>query len=175
MDPAARGAAQDNQGNLKLTLIAVGHRMPAWVDSAFGDYARRLPREAPLALVEVKSEPRSVAIRGAAALARVNAAEAKRISAAFPKGCVKVALDERGREWTTRELAERLTGWQMEGRDVAFVIGGADGLAPALKREADCLWSLSQLTLPHGLARVIVAEQLYRAFSILKNHPYHRE
>lgn len=149
--------------------------MPAWVDSAFEEYARRMPREAPLALIEVKAEPRGDVALRPAAVARLAEAEAKRITAAFPKDCIKVALDERGREWTTRELAECLSGWQMEGRDVAFVIGGADGLSPTLKRDADVLWALSRLTLPHGLARVIVAEQLYRAASILRNHPYHRE
>lgn len=161
--------------SLKLSLIAVGHRMPAWVDAAFGEYARRLPRESPLTLIEVKAEPRPDGAKSPAGLARLVEAEAKRIDAAWPRGCIKVALDERGREWTTAELAERLAAWQMEGRDIAFVIGGADGLAPALKREADCVWALSRLTLPHGLVRVIAAEQLYRAFSILRNHPYHRE
>lgn len=155
---------------MKLLIIAVGQRMPAWIAAGFDEYARRMPREAPVQLIEVKPEPRS----GSSDLARLMAAEAKRIAAALPPAAVRIALDERGRMWSTRELAERLAAWQMDGRDVAFMIGGADGLDGALRRQADFQWSLSSLTLPHGLVRVIVAEQLYRAQSILKNHPYHR-
>ena len=147
--------------------------MPAWVDAGFEDYARRMPREAPLKLLEVKAEPR--AEQEAGNVERITEAEAKRIAAALPKGAVKVVLDERGRACTTRELASRVAGWQMEGRDVAFIVGGADGLSNAMKRDAVVMWSLSPLTLPHGLVRVVVAEQLYRAHTILRNHPYHRE
>jgi 23S rRNA (pseudouridine1915-N3)-methyltransferase len=157
--------------HVKLFVVAVGHRMPAWVDAGFDEYARRMPREAPLRLVEVKPEPRGEATP----VERLTETEGKRIRLALPAGCFKVVLDERGRPSTTRELAQRIESWQMDGRDVAFVIGGADGLAPAVTREADWLWSLSPLTLPHGLVRVVVAEQLYRAWSITKNHPYHRE
>lgn len=149
--------------------------MPAWVSAGFDEYARRMPREAPLKLAEVKPEPRGEAKLHANAVARLTAAEAQRIGAAYPKGCIKVVLDERGRSSTTRELAQRMSVWQTEGRDIAFVIGGADGLSASVKREADFLWSLSPLTLPHALVRIVVAEQLYRAFSMLKNHPYHRE
>lgn len=145
--------------------------MPGWVDAGFEAYARRMPREARLELVEVKAEPRE---RGPT-VERLTQAEARRIRSAFPPGAFKVVLDERGRASTTRELAERLQGWQMGGRDVAFIIGGPDGLAEGIRSEADWLWSLSPLTLPHALVRVVVAEQLYRASSILKNHPYHRE
>ena len=145
--------------------------MPAWIDAGFEEYARRMPRTLPMRLTEVKPEPRGEA----APVSRLKDAEAKRIGAALPAGCFKVVLDERGRTCTTRELAQRISNWQMEGRDVAFVIGGADGLAPALKSDADWLWSLSPLTLPHGLVRVVLAEQLYRAVAILGNHPYHRE
>jgi len=130
-----------------------------------------MPREAAIALVEVKAEPRSEE----PSPGRVMEAEAKRIAAAIPRGAIKVALDERGKTMTTRDLAGRIEGWQMEGRDVAFVIGGADGLADSVKRDADVMWSLSALTLPHGLVRVVLAEQLYRAYSLLRNHPYHRE
>ena len=158
---------------MKLTVVAVGHRMPAWVDAGFGEYAKRMPRDAPLGLVEVKPEPR--AEHESRATERLTDAEAKRIAAALPKGCLKIVLDERGRTCTTRELAQRLADWRMHGRDVAFVIGGPDGLSDAMKHEADWLWSLTPLTLPHGLVRVVLAEQLYRAQSILKNHPYHRE
>ncbi|HEX2826555.1 MAG TPA: 23S rRNA (pseudouridine(1915)-N(3))-methyltransferase RlmH [Burkholderiales bacterium] len=156
---------------MKLLIVAVGHRMPAWVDAGFQEYVKRMPREAAIALIEVKAEPRSEETSST----RIMDAEAKRISAAIPKGAIKVVLDERGRMMTTRDVAARFSGWQMEGRDVAFVIGGADGLAPSVKRDADVMWSLSALTLPHGLVRVVLAEQLYRTFSLLRNHPYHRE
>jgi 23S rRNA (pseudouridine1915-N3)-methyltransferase len=156
---------------LKLVVIAVGQRMPAWVDAGFQEYVRRMPREAPVRLVEVKPEPRGEATP----VERLTEAEARRIRSALPAGCLRVVLDERGRGSTTRELSRRLESWQMDGRDVAFVIGGPDGLAPVLVREAEWLWSLSPLTLPHGLVRVIVAEQLYRAWSVTQNHPYHRE
>lgn len=156
---------------MKLTVVAVGQRMPAWVDAGYAEYAKRMPREMPLSLVEVKAEPREEN----PSVARIMEAEAKRIASAIPKDALKVVLDERGKAFGTRELSERLAGWQMEGRDVAFVIGGADGLADTVKRDAHVMWSLSKLTLPHGLVRVILAEQLYRAHSILKNHPYHRE
>lgn len=138
--------------------------MPAWVDAGFEEYARRMPREAKVALIRVRPEPRGEGDGGG-----------RRVNAALPKGAYKVVLDERGRTCTTRELADRMAAWLMEGRDVAFIIGGADGLSPALKRSADFMWSLTPLTLPHGLARVVVAEQLYRAHTILRNHPYHRE
>ena len=148
--------------------------MPAWVDAGFDEYARRMPREAAMKLIEIKAEPRREASQDARGIERIVEAESRRVSAALPKGAFKVALDERGVTFTTQDLARRLAAWQMEGRDFAFVIGGADGLAAAFKRDADLLWSLSPLTLPHALVRVILAEQLYRAFSILKNHPYHR-
>lgn len=149
--------------------------MPAWIDSGFGDYARRMPRELGLKLIEVRPEPRRDVHPGARAIERLNEAEATRIRSAIPDGYFTVALDEHGHAWRTRDLANRLAGWRMDARDVAFVIGGADGLARSVKQEADLLWSLSSLTLPHGLVRVVVAEQLYRAHSVLKNHPYHRE
>jgi 23S rRNA (pseudouridine1915-N3)-methyltransferase len=158
---------------LKLLVVAVGHRMPAWVDAGFEEYAKRMPRDAQLGLIEVKPEPRSD--HDSRNVDRLTEAEGKRITGALPKGAHKVVLDERGRTCTTRELAERMAAWQMEGRDVAFVIGGADGLAATVKRDADFTWSLTPLTLPHGLVRVVLAEQLYRAYSLLKGHPYHRE
>ncbi len=144
--------------------------MPEWVKAGFEEYARRMPREARLALTEIKPE-----VRGAQDVERVQRAEHKRIAAALPAGCFKVVLDERGRSFPTRQLADIMARWQQQGRDIAFVIGGADGTASALRKEADLLWSLSPLTLPHALVRVVLAEQLYRAVSILKNHPYHRE
>lgn len=156
---------------LKLHVIAVGQRMAPWVDAGFEDYARRLPRTLPLRLTEIKPEPRGAATP----VARLTGAEARRIRTALPPQDVKVMLDERGVACTTRELAGKLERWQAGARDVHFVIGGPDGLAESLRQEADWLWSLSPLTLPHGLVRVVLAEQLYRAVSLLANHPYHRE
>ena len=144
--------------------------MPAWVDAGFQEYAKRMPREAALMLREIRAEPRAEG----APVERCIEAEAKRIRAAMPKGAFAVVLDERGKACTTRELARRMEKWQAEGRDVALVIGGADGLAQDVRAGADWLWSLSPLTLPHGLVRVVVAEQLYRAHSLLRGHPYHR-
>jgi 23S rRNA (pseudouridine1915-N3)-methyltransferase len=160
---------------LKLLLITVGHRMPAWVNAGFQEYARRMPPEALLKLAEVRPEPRSDANRGARTVERLTEAEGRRIDSAIPQHMLRVALDERGAAWSTRELARLLARWRMESEDVAFIVGGADGLHDGIRRRADFLWSLSSLTLPHGLVRVIVAEQLYRAQSILKSHPYHRE
>ena len=160
---------------MKLLLMAVGNRMPPWVDAGYEEYAGRMPREMQLKLIELKPEQRSDSSRGARNIERVTEAEARRIDSAIPQSALRVALDERGAAWSTRDLAGRLAGWRMAGADVAFMIGGADGLHDALRRKADFVWSLSCLTLPHGLVRVIVAEQLYRAHSILKNHPYHRE
>ena len=177
MDAAESGAQAGRQGripdDLKLVIVAVGHRMPAWVDAGFEEYARRMPRETPLRLLEVKAEPRAEQESGD--VGRITEAEGRRIAAAVPKNALKVVLDERGKAFSTRDLAARLESWQMDGRDVAFIVGGADGLAAAVKRDADVMWSLSALTLPHGLVRVMLAEQLYRASTILKNHPYHRE
>ncbi|OGA26282.1 MAG: 23S rRNA (pseudouridine(1915)-N(3))-methyltransferase RlmH [Betaproteobacteria bacterium RIFCSPLOWO2_02_FULL_67_26] len=154
---------------MRFLVVAVGHRMPAWVDAGFSEYAGRMPRDARVGLVALKP-----ALRGGP-VKRVLETEGKRILAALPAGCVRVALDERGALFDTMALARRIARWREGGRDVAFVVGGADGLAEEVKRSADLVWSLSPLTLPHGLARVALAEQLYRAMSILHNHPYHRE
>jgi len=155
---------------MKLRVVALGQRMPAWVHAGWDDYARRMPREFALELVPLKPEPRD---RGKS-VAQLLAAEALRVAAATGTARV-VALDERGEPWTTRVLAENLTRWRDDARDVAFVIGSADGLAESVKREASAIVALSALTLPHGLVRVVVAEQLYRAVSLLSGHPYHRE
>jgi len=155
---------------MKLRVVALGHRMPAWVSAGWNDYARRMPREFAVELVELKPEPRD----SGKPVAHLPAAEAPRIAAAC-KGALVVALDERGAPWTTRALADSLSRWRDEARDVAFVIGSADGLADAVRRNACAVVALSALTLPHGLVRVLVAEQLYRAVSLLSRHPYHRE
>ena len=155
---------------MKLRIVALGSRMPAWVDAGFDDYAKRMPREFAFDLVELKPEPRD---RGKP-VAQLLAAEAPRIRAAC-SGFRLVALDERGATWTTVQLATHLEHWRAEAINAAFVIGSADGLDPALKREASVIVALSSMTLPHGLVRVMLAEQLYRAVSINAGHPYHRE
>jgi 23S rRNA (pseudouridine1915-N3)-methyltransferase len=155
---------------MKLRVVALGHRMPAWIAAGWDDYGRRLPREFALSLVELKPEPRD---RGKP-VAQLLAAEAERIEAAC-KGALVVALDERGQPWTTRALADHLGRWRDEGRDVVFVIGSADGLDPRIKAAASAVVALSALTLPHGLVRVLLAEQIYRAVSLLTGHPYHRD
>jgi 23S rRNA (pseudouridine1915-N3)-methyltransferase len=156
---------------MKLVVVAVGERMPGWVDEAFADYVRRFPRKARLELAEIRPEKRSPSRTPA----QVMAGEAKRIDAALPPGCLRVALDERGRDLTTAELARLVERWLAGGRDVGFVIGGPDGLDPALKARCDLRLRLSSLTLPHALVRVLLAEQLYRALTVLDNHPYHRQ
>ena len=155
---------------MKLRIVALGHRLPPWVGEAYSDYARRMPRGLDQELVEIKAEPRD---RGKST-EQVLAAEAERISAST-KGFHVVALDERGLAWSTAELASALGRWRDSALDVAFVIGSADGLAAKIKSEANVVLALSALTLPHGLARVMLAEQLYRAASLLQGHPYHRE
>jgi len=155
---------------VKLVIAAVGNRMPGWVQEAFADYAKRLPPDCPLELREVKPEART----GGKTPAQMMAQEARRIEAVLPAGCLRVALDERGRDMTTMALAEAMAQWRTEGRDVAFVIGGADGLDAGFKQQCDRSMRLSSLTLPHAMVRVLLAEQLYRAWAILHNHPYHR-
>lgn len=156
---------------MRIHLLAVGARMPQWVTEGYRHYSRRLPRECALQLTEIRAVRRAPATPVARAVQR----EGERLLAAVPAAARVIALDERGGALTTRELARGLGGWMREGRDVALLIGGADGLAPACLARAESRWSLSPLTLPHGLVRVIVAEQLYRAWSTLHNHPYHRE
>lgn len=155
---------------MQIRLIAVGQRQPAWVEAGYREYANRLPKECALTLMEVAASRRT---KGSS-LDRILAEEGARIRAAIPQGGRLVALDERGKPWRTRDLALRLQDWLMDGREVALCIGGPDGLDPTLKAEAELAWSLSPLTLPHGLVRVIVAEALYRAWSLLQGHPYHR-
>jgi len=154
---------------MRLLVVAVGARMPGWIDEAFGEYARRMPRSLRIELIEIRPEPRA----SGKSAEQLMQAEAVRIERAVPRGALRVALDERGSEMTTTELARWLDVRRRDGSDIAFLIGGADGLAPEAKRGAETL-RLSALTLPHGLARVLLAEQLYRAASILDNHPYHR-
>lgn len=150
--------------------MAVGQRVPDWAQTAWDDYAKRFPFELKVELKAVKTEPRA-----SKTLETLYAAERQRIEAAIPKGSRIVALDERGTNLTTVALAAKLRHWQLEGDDVALVIGGPDGLDPAFKQSAHERMRLSDLTLPHAMVRVLLIEQLYRAWSINANHPYHRE
>lgn len=154
---------------MRIHLLAVGTRMPGWVDAGVKDYARRLPPEWGFALREIPASKRR-----AASPDRGVAAEGRRLLAAVPKDCYLAALHEQGKPWNTEELSARICEWRQAGRDTALMIGGPDGLTPASLERADELWSLSRLTLPHGLVRVIVVEQLYRASTLMRGHPYHR-
>ena len=155
---------------MKLRVVALGHRMPRWVRDGYADYAKRLSREFALELVELKPEARD---RGRT-VAQILSAEAARIESACA-GCRIVALDERGVAWSTRELTAALRRWREADERIAFVIGSADGLDESVKERAAAQVALSALTLPHGLVRVLLAEQVYRAVTVLTGHPYHRD
>ena len=156
---------------MKLVVAAVGQRQPAWADAAWADFAKRFPPDLRVDLKAVKAEP-----RGSGKTAeQMMAAEAQRLEAAVPRGALRIALDERGERMATAQLAQRIDAWRRDGRDVAFLIGGPDGLSPALKDGADERWRLSDLTLPHAFARVLLVEALYRAWTVTTGHPYHRE
>lgn len=155
---------------MRIRLIAVGTRMPAWVETAYADYAGRLPRELRLELMEIP-----VATRGKNPdIARLKQQEGERMLKLVSERDRVIALDERGQGWSSEELAQRLARWQQDGLDVDLLVGGPDGLADGCLQRAESHWSLSPLTLPHALVRVLLAEQLYRAWSLLANHPYHR-
>ena len=155
---------------LTITLVSVSHKQPAWVTQAFDEYAKRLPaREIKLECKELKPEARE-----GKSIAQAMSLEAAKIQAAIPKGALVLALDERGQDLTSMALAQKLQHWQAEHSQVVFIIGGADGLEPAFKAQCDGLIRLSSLTLPQGMVRVLFAEQLYRAYTININHPYHR-
>ena len=156
---------------MKLRIVSVGHKMPDWITAGFNEYTKRMPREAQISLLEIKPEPRTTG----KTTAQIMEAEAQRILAALPQNCLRIALDERGIQPTTRQLAAQMQDWMREGCDVAFIIGGADGLHESVKQAAQQLLALSALTLPHAFVRVLLAEQLYRAYSLMHNHPYHRE
>ena len=155
---------------MKLWLVAVGQRQPAWADAAYAEFAKRFPPEARLALKAVKAEPRS-----GKTPEQLMAAEAARIEAALQRGVRRVVLDEHGERVTTLALSARMQAWQRDGRDVAMLIGGPDGLDASLKATGDETLRLSELTLPHAFVRVLLAEALYRAWTVMTNHPYHRE
>lgn len=155
---------------MRIWLIAVGTRMPDWVQTAYADYAARLPHECRLELVEI-----APAQRGKNAdIARAKQQEGEKILKALPRDTLVVALDEHGQQLSSTDWSRELRQWMQSGRDTALLIGGPDGHAPEVLARADRKWGLSKLTLPHALVRVFVAEQLFRAWSLLANHPYHR-
>jgi len=156
---------------MKLLILAVGHKMPSWINEGFNEYSKRMPREAKIELVEIKPEPRTTG----KSVVQIMEAEAQRLRAALPADVLRIVLDERGAHWTTRQLTRHMQEWLSGGRDVAFVIGGADGLHESIRSSANQMLALSAMVLPHGMVRVLLAEQLYRAHSLLHNHPYHRE
>ena len=156
---------------MQLVLLAVGQRLPAWADDATADLVKRFPSDLPLVLKTVKAEPRTTGKTAA----QMMSAEAQRLQEGTPKGARRVVLDERGERQTSVQLAERLERWKADGRDVVLYMGGPDGLAPTLKDEAEEKLRLSDLTLPHAFARVLLAEGLYRAWTVTTGHPYHRE
>jgi len=155
---------------MRLIIAAVGHKMPTWIEAGVAEYAKRMPPECRLQLKEIKPAERS----GSKTTEVIMAMERTKIEAALPKGAKVIVLDERGKDINTMQLAQLLAQWQQDGQDVTFVIGGADGLDPGLKAQADMSIRISSLTLPHGMVRVLLAEQLYRAWSVMHNHPYHR-
>jgi 23S rRNA (pseudouridine1915-N3)-methyltransferase len=147
---------------MRLTIVSVGHKMPDWVAAVTQDYLKRMPADCSIEIKEIKPDLNP-------------AKEGIKITAAIPKGARVIALDERGKDQTTQNLANQLADWRQDGLDIAFLIGGADGLDAQLKANASSIWRLSSMTLPHAMARVILVEQLYRAWTILQGHPYHRE
>ena len=146
---------------MKLWVVCVGHKMPQWVETATQDYVKRMPRECAIEIKELKPDLNP-------------AKEAVKIREAIPKGAYIIALDERGTDISTAQMAKQMDAWRLLGADIALLIGGADGLDPQLKKEAQVMWRLSSLTMPHAMARVLLVEQLYRAWTILQGHPYHR-
>lgn len=155
---------------MRIHLVAVGTRMPSWVVEGYQEYAKRLPRECSLQLTEVPLSKRHKSLTPGQARRQ----EGQAMLAALPKVCTVVALDVRGSSWGTEALAGQLRDWMASGRDVALLVGGPDGLSPSCLDRADQRWSLSALTFPHSLVRIILAEQLYRAWTLTTGHPYHR-
>ncbi len=156
---------------MRLLIASVGHKMPDWITEGYSEYAKRMPRETRMELIEIKPEPRTTG----KSTAQIMEAEATRITGALPQSCRRIVLDERGEMVSTKRLSALMQEWMSSGQDVAFIIGGADGLSDSVKKDAHQMISLSSCTLPHAFVRVLLAEQLYRAYSLMHNHPYHRE
>lgn len=154
---------------MKITVVAIGQKMPGWAQEASDDYLHRFPADWKVELKALKAEDRTTKT-----VAKVMEAEAARIRAALPKDALIVIMDERGNDLTSQKLAQQINRWAEQARPIAFIIGGADGIDPTLKKEAHYALRLSSMTLPHAMARVLLLEQLYRSWSLLHNHPYHR-
>jgi 23S rRNA (pseudouridine1915-N3)-methyltransferase len=164
---------------MRIRLLAVGNKLPSWVEEGFNEYLKRFPASCYLELIEIPAEKRSKQInprlkQAGASIQQLIDREGEKLLAAIKPGNRVITLEVTGQSWTTEKLAGNIEKWQGEGRNIDMLIGGPDGLSQACSKKADTKWSLSPLTLPHPLVRIIVAEQLYRAVSILKNHPYHR-
>ncbi len=155
---------------MQISLIAIGQKMPGWVNQGFNEYSKRMPPECQVKLVEIPLAKRSKN----SDISRLIDKEGEQMLSAIKKDSLVVAMEVTGKAWTTPQLAERMADWMQSGRDIALLVGGPEGLAPACQKRAEQHWSLSRLTLPHPLVRIVIAEQLYRAISILKNHPYHK-
>jgi 23S rRNA (pseudouridine1915-N3)-methyltransferase len=156
---------------MKLKILAVGQKMPAWVTTGYQEYAKRMPRECSLELIELAPAKRTKQSN----LAKAIEDEGKRILASLKNTDYVVALEVKGKQWSTAVLANKMSSWQGEHSNIIFIIGGPDGLSASCLKRANEQWCLSQLTFPHPLVRVILAEQLYRGWSLMNNHPYHRE
>ncbi len=155
---------------MRIKVIAVGTKMPAWVETGYQEYAKRLPRDFSVQVVELPLGPRGKN----ASVQKAITKEGEQMLAAIPSGDRVIALDVEGKPWSTEQLARNLSDWRMEGDNYSILIGGPDGLAPTCLQRAHARWSLSALTLPHPLVRIVLIEQLYRAWTILHNHPYHK-
>jgi len=155
---------------MNISLITIGEKMPHWVNEAYQDYSKRLRQDCQLKLLDLPAIKRTKN----ADLAKIKDHESDKLIQAIPKGDWVVALEVKGQSWSTEKLSEKMSQWMQQGQHVSLLIGGPEGMNEQCRQRADQLWSLSQLTLPHPMVRVIVAEQLYRAWSIIKNHPYHR-
>ena len=156
---------------MKIHLIAVGKKMPEWVNSGFSEFSKRMPPELQINLIEITSSVRNKATP----IEKNIKEEGERLQSAIPSNSRLIVLDEKGKNFSSIDLSKKMESWLPMGQDISIVIGGADGIDPVIKQQADETWSLSSFTLPHALVRVVIAEQLYRAWSILKGHPYHRE
>lgn len=156
---------------MRIQLVAVGTKMPSWIQQGFAEYAKRFPPEIQFSLTEISAEKRGKK----ADTARITEREGEKMLAAVPRSNRIVTLEVEGKPWTTHQLSERLQSWQFDGRDISLLVGGPEGLSPACIAAKNERWSLSPLTLPHPMVRVIIAESLFRAWSLLNKHPYHRE